>query len=79
MVSSLIKKLPVPVRVLFFAVLVAITIPLTLWLIVQFYEWSCATWITCQPMGRSSKDDKDTTSAVKAVQAAARASAAGSG
>ena len=51
MVFSLIKKLPVPVRVLFFAMLVAITIPLLLWLIVQFYVWSCATWITCEPLG----------------------------
>lgn len=51
MVPSLIRKLPVPLRVLFFAMLVAVTIPLILWLIVQFYEWSCVTWITCQPMG----------------------------
>ncbi len=51
MVSSLIRKLPVPLRVLFFAMLVALTIPLILWLIVQFYEWSCATWSTCEPMG----------------------------
>ena len=51
MVSFLIKKLPVPVRVLLFAMLVAITIPLLLWLIVQFYVWSCATWITCEPLG----------------------------
>ena len=50
--SSLIKRLPVPLRVLFFAMLVAVTIPLILWLIVQFYEWSCATWITCEPMGK---------------------------
>ncbi len=52
MVSSLIKKLSVPVRVLLFAMLVAITIPLLLWLLIQFYEWSCATWLTCQPMGK---------------------------
>lgn len=52
MVPSLIRKIPVPLRVLFFAMLVAVTIPLILWLIVQFYEWSCATWITCQPMGK---------------------------
>ena len=50
--SSLINKLSVPVRVLLFAMLVAIMIPLLLWLIVQFYEWSCATWLTCQPMGK---------------------------
>ncbi len=52
MVSTLIKKLPVPVRVLLFAMLVAVAIPLLLWLIVQFYVWSCETWITCQPMGK---------------------------
>lgn len=47
-------KLSVPLRVLIFAVLVAIAIPLGLWLIVQLYEWSCATWVTCQPMGKYS-------------------------
>ncbi len=52
MVPSLIRKLPVPLRVLFFAMLVAIAVPLLLWLIVQFYEWNCATWITCEPMGK---------------------------
>ena len=51
MVASLIKKLPVPVRVLLFAMLVAITIPLLLWLLIQFYEWSCASLVTCEPMG----------------------------
>ena len=51
MVCSLIKKLSVPVRILLFAMLVAIAIPLLLWLIVQLYVWSCATWITCEPMG----------------------------
>ena len=48
-------KLSVPVRALLFAMFVAVAIPLTLWLIVQFYEWSCATWVTCEPMGRPSK------------------------
>lgn len=52
MVSALIKKLSVPVRVLIFAMLIAVTIPLLLWLLIQFYEWSCATWVTCQPMGK---------------------------
>ncbi|MEC9005658.1 MAG: hypothetical protein VX564_01865 [Nitrospirota bacterium] len=47
------NRLSIPVRVLFFAMLIALAIPLILWLIVQFYEWSCATWVTCQPMGKS--------------------------
>ncbi len=46
------KRLSVPVRLLLFAMLVSLMIPLFLWLIIQGYEWSCATWITCQPMGK---------------------------
>lgn len=45
-------KPSIPVRVLLFATFVAVALPLGLWLIVQFYEWSCATWITCEPMGK---------------------------
>ncbi|MEC4681238.1 MAG: hypothetical protein VST67_11155 [Nitrospirota bacterium] len=43
-------KLSIPTKVLLFAMFVAIVIPLALWLIVQFYEWTCATLVTCDPM-----------------------------
>ncbi len=49
------KKLSVPMRALIFAMSVAVVIPLGLWLIVQFYEWSCATLVTCEPMARPSE------------------------
>lgn len=49
------KKLSVPIRALLFAMAVAVVIPLGLWLIVQFYEWSCATIVTCEPMGKPSQ------------------------
>ncbi len=52
MFSAHLKKLSIPTRVLLFAMFVALSIPLALWLVVQFYEWSCATWVTCEPMGR---------------------------
>ena len=47
-------KLSVPMRALFFAMSVAVVVPLGLWLIVQFYEWSCATLVTCEPMVKPS-------------------------
>lgn len=47
-----VTKPSVPVRVLLFATFVAVALPLGLWLIVQFYEWGCTTWITCEPMGK---------------------------
>ena len=47
------NKLSIPVRVLLFAMLIALAIPLVLWLIVQFYEWSCATLVTCESMGKN--------------------------
>jgi len=39
-------------RALLFAMSVAVVIPLGLWLIVQFYEWSCVNLVTCEPMER---------------------------
>lgn len=49
------KKLSIPMRALFFAMSVAVVIPLGLWLIVQFYEWSCTTLFTCEPMAKPSE------------------------
>ena len=41
-------KISVPMRALLLALLVAVLVPLTLWLVVQAYDWTCTHWVSCE-------------------------------